>query len=614
MKIFIPIVLIFCWHNSVGQAGAILLQSHTEIYVKRNNTLDVRETYLYEIKSRHYTNEGKISIPYTKGNTKLLTAEIQDLQGNTIRKLKNKDLIIHNYFSSDAFHADDMVMEFDLIWHEFPYRIKYSYEYSMRDYLYVAYWSAYKKPSLPVKKAMLTIHYPVDFELYMNYDDEIKHESSDGEEERVDHWEIEDLEEIDDVEAFGPPKDELLPMVEIVPAEFDYEVKGSLKTWTEFGQWINDLNEGLEELTFTEKNKIAQLIEGVNDKKEIVKILYHYLQDNTRYINVDIDFGGMKPYPATYVCENKYGDCKALTNYMKAMLSFVNIPSYYTLVSAGVNQERVNKAFPSQQFNHVILMVPLAGDTIWLENTSKIDAFNHLGTFTQNRYAFMVDGANSQFVKTPALKAEDCLTVDKYHYTIDAHGNGNLKLERELKGTLFEDYLYMKVNYTKDDLHDYFSEYLNIPKSELIQWHFDSVARDDDHLSIDLDFKVRDQFHHVAGMKVLSPNIFNMDLEKPDERKSPIRINYPINNIDSIIYEIDDLEKYALELPSTFELSSRFGNFQLSCFRENNKVIYVRKFELYMADYPLSDYKEFYNFINTIKAFKKGSSTILTPL
>ncbi|MBL3658437.1 transglutaminase-like domain-containing protein [Fulvivirga sediminis] len=612
MKIIIALVLIFCWCNSEGQA--VLVQRNTEVYVKRNSTLEVRESCLYQINNSHYAHEGKISIPYVKGNTKLLTAEIQDLYGNTIRKLKNKDLIIHNNFSSDAFHADDMVMEFDLIWHEFPYRIKYSYEYSEKDYMYVAYWSPYVKPNLSVESAMLAIRHPVDYEVYMDYDDRLKHEFSIAEDERVDYWKIEDLPGIEGRESFGSPVEELIPVVAVVPAQFDYGVKGALRSWSDFGQWIDQLNVGLDELTSIEKNTIDQLVAEVEDKREVVRTLYHYLQDNTRYINVDIDFGGMKPYSATYVCENKYGDCKALTNYMKAMLSYVNIPSYYTLVAAGENQRRVNQDFPSQQFNHVILMVPLEGDTIWLENTSKINAFNYLGTFTQNRHAFMVNGVNSQFVKTPALKREDCLTVDKYHYTINSQGNGKLHLKRALKGPLFEDYLYMKENYNSGDLHDYFSQYLDIPKSELMEWHFDSVGRDSDHLPVNLDFKVRDQFHHVAGMKVLSPQVLNMNLEEPGERKSPLRINYPINNVDSIIYEIDDLKKYSLALPASFEVESKFGRFELSCFHEDNKVIYVRRFELYMANYPLSEYKEFYHFIHTIKTFKKGSSTILTAL
>jgi hypothetical protein len=105
-----------------------------------------------------------------------------------------------------------------------------------------------------------------------------------------------------------------MPLVLIAPTNFHYGVDGCTKDWVSFGNWQYQLNEGLDVLPQNEKNTISTLIKGITNKKEIVKVLYHYLQDNTRYINVLLGVGGYKPHPATYVSENKYGDCKALTN------------------------------------------------------------------------------------------------------------------------------------------------------------------------------------------------------------------------------------------------------------------------------------------------------------
>ena len=66
----------------------------------------------------------------------------------------------------------------------------------------------------------------------------------------------------------------------------------------------------------------------------------------------------INPFPATFVDEKKYGDCKALSNYMRALLKAVDIPSYYALIRAGENEEPADFDFPHNNFNHAILCVP----------------------------------------------------------------------------------------------------------------------------------------------------------------------------------------------------------------------------------------------------------------
>src|SRR3546814_15272406 len=74
-----------------------------------------------------------------------------------------------------------------------------------------------------------------------------------------------------------------------------------------------------------------------------------------------------------------YGDCKGLANYTQALLEVVGIPSVYTEVNAGDHQRSYLPDFASfGQGNHIILCVPLDGDTTWLECTSKETPFGYL--------------------------------------------------------------------------------------------------------------------------------------------------------------------------------------------------------------------------------------------
>ena len=95
------------------------------------------------------------------------------------------------------------------------------------------------------------------------------------------------------------------------------------------------------------------------------------MQKKTRYVNVSIGIGGWQPFDAATVDKTSYGDCKALSNFTKSLLSVVGIKSFYALNNAGSDANSIDRSFPSAQFNHAFVCVPLDRDTIWLECTNQ---------------------------------------------------------------------------------------------------------------------------------------------------------------------------------------------------------------------------------------------------
>ncbi|NJK82774.1 MAG: transglutaminase domain-containing protein [Saprospiraceae bacterium] len=103
------------------------------------------------------------------------------------------------------------------------------------------------------------------------------------------------------------------------------------------------------------------MTEEAKSNKEKIAILYRFLQDNMRYVSVQLGIGGWQTYDAQYVEQNKYGDCKALSNFMKAMLKTLDIPAYTAAVygdSRGVPLE-AEEDFSFPLFNHVIYIFPM---------------------------------------------------------------------------------------------------------------------------------------------------------------------------------------------------------------------------------------------------------------
>ncbi|UII20912.1 DUF3857 domain-containing protein [Fulvivirga ligni] len=613
MRFLVVMALFFIAGQSFAQSDAILLNYDTDIIIKSNGDMVEQVSVAYEIYSSDYNWLGEVSLPYSKDESlDLLEANILDTRGNITRKLKKKDISVHSDLTTDTFHDDQLVLEFTLQGHEYPYRLEYKYQRTTKDYFYIAHWLPYYSSNVSVKNAKLSLHYPKNFKVLKSFSPELKYDSTFAG-EVVETWEAHDLPAFEGYEKFSPLITEIAPSVKLVPAKFYYETMGYQNSWSSFGTWINDLIYKLEELPVSEQQKIDQLIKGVSDRKEIVKILYHYLQDNTRYINVSLETGGLKPFPASYVCDKKYGDCKGLTIYMKAMLSYVGINSYYTLIDAGDKFDDVDFDFPSQQFNHVVLMVPFEKDTVWLENTSQINPFNYMGTFTQGRYAFVVDGSNSKFVKTPSLTSDNSMSATTYNYTLDHEGNGELHIKKHLTGAFFEQYNALNRNVNAADQQKYLSRVVHNSGTELENFELTENHRDSTYIGANLTCKVKDQVQDIAGMKVVQPHTMNLSFERPASRKLPVKINYPVNQLDSMVYNLSWLESGKVEIPAPVSVDSDYGSFSLKCEKKGNQILFVRRFELYTRTYSLAEYPKFYEFFENIEAAEKKVAAVITP-
>src|SRR5690606_14080670 len=104
-------------------------------------------------------------------------------------------------------------------------------------------------------------------------------------------------------EVLSPVLSELSPLVKLIPNKFQLEgVNGSFENWEQFGKWYySNLLNNKRDLTAKDKQTVSQLISGVSDPVEKIRILYQYMQSKTRYVNVVIGIGGWEPFPASYV-------------------------------------------------------------------------------------------------------------------------------------------------------------------------------------------------------------------------------------------------------------------------------------------------------------------------
>lgn len=601
MKVLITTIVIFATaHLAFSQSiNAELVKHETNITIN-NSKLTKKVTIEIQINNRDGEEYTKISIP-NSGINKVsnINAYIKDKNGNIIKKLKKEDITNFSAISNISFYEDTYAKEFTLKHNEYPYTIVYSYQEVQNEFLYIDYWFPLIDTNIPTHKATLLLETPLDYKLTFK-NQNIEKLTIDTTTTSLKYMWVASYNEIIKSEIFAPLISNFLPNVLIVPNNFKYNLKGSFATWQTYGKWQHQLLEGLSEITELEESKIKSLVSGISEEREIIKTLYHYLQDETRYINVTIETGGLKPYPATYVCNNKYGDCKALTNYFKAILEKVGIKSYYTKVHAGDIISNIDLGFPSQQFNHIILCIPTKNDTIWLDCTSD-SPFGYLGTFTQNRKVFVINDSSSIFTNTPPLKLNDVTEERIVKFipgiTFEALANFNIFY----KGDEYESLSYLER--FADESRKKQIVMRNFIENGFEATDFKINTFDRDSSIINLTYmakskKVYNKYDNDIVISILPIGI--PKFEKPNKRKLPIQINYPIYKKDRLEYKLPEGYTTTGSLTKQ-EIYTDYGKYSINYLFEHNKVVVLKMFILNSGNYSLNQYSDFYNFINSIR-------------
>ncbi len=589
-----------------------VIEYQTDIRLEKGR-LVTEERYVIQIDSKDSDWLSDVSIHYQQGDKiDILEASIVNLQGKVLRSLEKKEITTRNYISGGAFFQDDWVQQFSLKWNQFPYRIVYHYRTVEDKYLYLCYWSPATRYNVSVKKADLSVSYPRELPVRIHHPKNQKSDSSIIKGQVVHKWHFVDLAPLKR-EAFAPAPFDLLPQIIVAPKQFFYGVEGSMESWATYGKWRAALNAGTNDLPQSEVLKVNQLIRGTTDKKEIIKRLYHYMQDNTRYINVSIDVGGLKSYPASYVSKNKYGDCKALTTFMKSLLQSAGIESYYAHVNGSDVPPVIYHEVPGPQFNHVILCVPIQKDTIWLENTNNSLPYNYLGTFTQGREALVSSDVGGTIVRTPAMLPSTVKTVKRYDFQIDNEGSGKASAALRLRGDEFENIRNFQVNETEENLKTALSE--SLPNGfQLVTWKIQQENRDTPEVELLMELEVTGQVRKLGTTLMLKPLSISLPgLEDPQRRKSPVVMAFPTDVEQITSYTLSFMDGYAVSLPQNGSLVTPFGSYEVAYRLDDDVVRVSRHLIVHKASIPVSDYAKFHAFYKGIKELDRLSGIAFNP-
>ena len=552
-----------------------------------------------------------------------LRGAVYDASGHQLHQLRAAEIHDQGMGSSGgSFMTDVRVKYADLRQPQTPYTVEFDYEIVSDNTLFYPDWQPQAEEGVAVQAASFRVVTPTALPLryqerQLAASSAVAHSSVGGQETY--QWQLTNLPAVDDEEA-APPLTNRTPAVVLAPGTFEVQGhKGTATTWQSFGQWNYELNAGRDVLPPATLAKVVALVKNAPDARARAQRVYEMLQGSTRYISVQLGLGGWQTFPASAVATNGYGDCKALSNYTKALLAAADVPAYVALVGAGSDETDLRADFPSSQFNHAILCVPPAkgstADTLWLECTSQTEAFGYMGSFTGNRHALLLTPQGGQLVATPRYGAAQNRRERRLDLFLDATG-GATATARTLRTGQEQD-LYAQLLHEMGPLEQkkYVTDHLKLPTFTLTRFNLTAAPAGPLPGVVETLGLALPGFAQPTGRRVfINPNLLSRLPALPTqvgERQSALWLPQASLFTDTVRLHLP-VGFRAETLPTAVQFGTAYGTYanQYQALPDGT-VQYIRRLELKRGQMPKTAYAGYLDFRRKISIADKAQIVLL---
>lgn len=586
-----------------NNANAVIRLDEMIVELRSKKEMVIKKRKVVTVLNRNGVKDARTVVSYDNfKKVKNLEIIVYDIAGREIDKIKKKDF--NDVSAADGFslYVDYRLYYYSYTPISYPYTLEFNYELVSSDTGAIPSWNFLNGFTASVEKSRYSVSYdtpdlkPVILE--KNLEDiaiDKKETNSSISYTATNILAIKS-------EILSPSFGKIAPKLMVRLKRFHFKgYDANVDNWKDLGLWVNnELLAGRDQLDEATKAKAKSLVAGISDDLEKAKIIYKYVQDNTRYISVQIGIGGLQPISAIEVDRVKYGDCKGLSNYTMALLKSVGVTSYYVVVQAGNDKIDFEEDFADLvQGNHVILTVPYNDEYYWIDCTSQTLPFGYVGTFTDDRKVMVIKPEGGEIITTTAYVNESNYQKIDASYELKSDGSISGNATVKTKGVQY--YQHFRLNdEAKDDVIKYYkNQWSNINNLHVADYSLKDDKNEvvfTENISLDAT-----NYASISGNRILfAVNTFNNNDFVPNRyrnRKLPFEIQRGFLDEDEFTIQLP--EGYQIEaIPNEKLVDTDFGSYKVS-FEENtdtNSILYKRSLFVKKGIYPKEKYAAYRDF------------------
>lgn len=374
--------------------------------------------------------------------------------------------------------------------------------------------------------------------------------------------------------------------------------------WAEMGAWYAGLEHDRRQPNDEIRAKAAELTKGKTTDLEKIEALYDYVATNFRYISLSFGIGRFQPHAAADIMHNQYGDCKDKHTLLASLLEAEGYHASSVLINSS---RKLDPDVPSPtQFDHVITMVPLGKQEIWMDATTEVAPFRLLIVNIRNKQALVIpQGGTAHLEKTPA----DPPVPDKQVLDFDGKINPFGKLDAHISLDTRGD--------TGLLLRSVFRRVPNAKWNELVKRMSSAEGLDGEVSNLKVSDPANTKEDFTVAWEVSVANYLNWGEKKFSLAAPMADVKIPDADSDDTGPDADPIDlsavgeitcrvklefpaKYTVQTPLTFSLKRDYGQYDATYKADNNVFTAERHLVMTADSLPASRTDDYLAFRNAV--------------
>ena len=535
---------------------------------------------------------------------------------------KEKDAVETSLFNEGLYH-DTRSKVIHIPGAEAGTVIGYEYEQRGRPYVLQDQWWISRE--LPVRLARYTLDLPSGWEMKADWVHHSAQQPRDlGENRWV--WELRDVAAVEQEPAM--PSWKALAsrlLLSFFPADARLSGK-SLSSWSDVAQWYAQLAHDRRQSTPEIRDKVAELTADSDELIDRIAALAAFVQQEVRYVAIEIGIGGYQPHAASQIFANRYGDCKDKATLLQTMLSEIGVDSHYVLINT--NRGTVAPTAPSaHSFNHVIVAIripdeslltkpysvrehEMLGRLLFFDPTDPTTPLGELPPQLQASVGLVVSADDGKLVELPTLPPIANRLLRKGEFVVSADGMLGGVVNEVRWGQSGDSRRNVLLNAPETERQKVLENFLGsfLGGVRLLGAGIDNLEEHDKPLAITFRFEAAQYAKKAGNLFLVRPCVLGYkasDLWTAKERKHPLELGATSTQTDT--YEIRLPEGFEVdELPPAVSVENEFVAYQSSVKVEEGNVIYARRFDIKKLVVPANQVGELDEVRRKIRADERG--------